>query len=344
MRFFSNEAKDNVEDQDVRTDAVPQQRPGSPWDDRPGANAEPAAFGTPAPEDTYRSTDADDRTDEDRDRVAEDRTVTPADGVTEDDERARSNDDTVAWPAGETPAAHDADRDPDVDVPLDDHRDTDGDTPENRDAFGDPDALDERDRIDERETAEDVHVPVHRAAEDDEAEVAEVTEDRGTFDDPQVVDVEKDDVKDEPFEAAPVVAEPVDASAETEPVDASTEAEPVVAEPVDAPAEVEAEPVVAVAAVPEPATTAAVSGPAPFFPESDTQPLRDRWRDIQLRFVDDPKATTAEAATLVDETIEKLTAALRDHKGSLAGGGDDTEALRVELRSYRDILDRLLGL
>ncbi|BCJ44783.1 hypothetical protein GCM10010168_15960 [Actinoplanes ianthinogenes] len=108
----------------------------------------------------------------------------------------------------------------------------------------------------------------------------------------------------------------------------------------------DAEPVVAVATVPAAAEagTGTTSGPAPFFPEAETQPLRDRWREIQLRFVDDPKATTGEAAALVDETIEKLTTSLRQHRGSLASGGDDTEALRVELRAYRDILDRLLGL
>ncbi|MEU4624532.1 hypothetical protein AB0G04_31735 [Actinoplanes sp. NPDC023801] len=86
------------------------------------------------------------------------------------------------------------------------------------------------------------------------------------------------------------------------------------------------------------------SGPTPFFPSTDTQPLRDRWRDVQLRFVDDPKGATNEAAGLVDEAVDKLSQALRDHRGSLAKGSDDTESLRVELRSYRDILDRLLGL
>ena len=87
-----------------------------------------------------------------------------------------------------------------------------------------------------------------------------------------------------------------------------------------------------------------VSGPAPFFPAADTTAMRERWRDVQLRFVDDPKGATAEAAGLVDEAVDKLTSALRDQRGSLAKGTEDTEALRVELRSYRDILDRLLGL
>ncbi|MBO3739766.1 hypothetical protein [Actinoplanes flavus] len=99
-------------------------------------------------------------------------------------------------------------------------------------------------------------------------------------------------------------------------------------------------------AVEEPRRTAdePVTGPVALFPGGDVESLRERWRDIQLRFVDDPKAATGEAAGLVDEAVDKLAKALRDHRGSLSTGTDETEALRVELRSYRDILDRLLGL
>jgi hypothetical protein len=370
MRFFSNEAKDNVDDQDVRTDAVPQQRPGSPWDDRPGDNTDvvhdpapqPTAFGAATPggavaasamagpyddpdHDTHRSTDA-------ASGVADDRTVALGDGVIDDD-RSRANDDTVAWPVGEAPA----DRDPDVDVPLDDHRDTTDRTDDDRDTTEriDDDRIDgvaeDRDAVHDAHDGadDDSHVAVHRADVDqaddpvdakrvedgnrvEDAEVDEALEDRGTFDDPQVVDQDESGRDTEPAVVEPIVAAPV-------------VAEPVAVAPVTDPEPtLEPEPVVAVAAVPEPSAPVASAGPATLFPEAETQPLRDRWRDIQLRFVDDPKASTAEAATLVDETIEKLTAALREHRGSLAGGGDDTEALRVELRSYRDILDRLLGL
>ncbi|MBW6432257.1 hypothetical protein KZ829_00655 [Actinoplanes hulinensis] len=95
---------------------------------------------------------------------------------------------------------------------------------------------------------------------------------------------------------------------------------------------------------PRPAAEKPLTGPVALFPGGDVESLRERWRDIQLRFVDDPKAATGEAAGLVDEAVDKLTKALRDHRGSLSTGTDETEALRVELRSYRDILDRLLGL
>ncbi|MFC3992340.1 hypothetical protein [Actinoplanes siamensis] len=210
--------------------------------------------------------------------------MAPGDGTADD--RSRAHDDTVAWPAGEAPA----DRDPDVDVPLDDHdRDAQVDELiEDRGTFDDP-----------RATGPSPDPAPEPSATGSAADDAD--EDRGTLDDPRVVSA-----------------------------DGTSRAEAAEPEP-------EPEPVVAVA-------PAAVAGPAAFFPESETQPLRDRWRDIQLRFVDDPRATTAEAAALVDETIEKLTSSLRQHRASLAGGGDDTEALRMELRAYRDILDRLLGL
>lgn len=145
----------------------------------------------------------------------------------------------------------------------------------------------------------------------DEAAVDEALEDHGTFEDPKVTD-----------EAA------VDLALE----DRGTFDDPKVVE--EAKQETEKD---------QP-DQPAKAGPAPFFPAADTDALRERWRDVQLRFVDDPKGATAEAAGLVDEAVDKLTAALRDQRGSLAKGTDDTEALRVELRSYRDILDRLLGL
>jgi hypothetical protein len=81
------------------------------------------------------------------------------------------------------------------------------------------------------------------------------------------------------------------------------------------------------------------------FAQDDAQELHERWRDVQLRFVDSPKDATDEAAHLVDEAVEKLTAALRSQKDALAGDhGEDTEKLRIELRGYRDILNRILGL
>ena len=57
------------------------------------------------------------------------------------------------------------------------------------------------------------------------------------------------------------------------------------------------------------------------------------------------KEATSEAARLVDEAVDKLTASLKSQKEALSGdNGEDTEKLRVELRGYRDILNRILDL
>ncbi|HET8660505.1 MAG TPA: hypothetical protein VFM55_16065 [Micromonosporaceae bacterium] len=77
------------------------------------------------------------------------------------------------------------------------------------------------------------------------------------------------------------------------------------------------------------------------------QDLRDRWREVQLRFVDDPRSAADQARALLDDTVEELTGALRSHREELAswgsGAGDDTERLRVAVRQYRELLDRLLA-
>lgn len=94
-----------------------------------------------------------------------------------------------------------------------------------------------------------------------------------------------------------------------------------------------------------------VSAPelGPLFADRDAHAFRDRWRDVQLRFVDDPKAATEEAVTLIDEAVDALAVGLKAQREQLssAAEGDsagDTERLRVRLRGYRDFLDRLLGL
>ncbi|MEU8316507.1 hypothetical protein [Micromonospora sp. NPDC048887] len=83
-----------------------------------------------------------------------------------------------------------------------------------------------------------------------------------------------------------------------------------------------------------------------FAPEA-AQGFRDRWRDVQLRFVDDPRAAVGEAESLVEEAIEALSTALREQRTRLGtwqeSGSTDTEQLRMAVRGYRDFLDRVLG-
>ncbi|MER7276082.1 hypothetical protein ABT369_16650 [Dactylosporangium sp. NPDC000244] len=76
--------------------------------------------------------------------------------------------------------------------------------------------------------------------------------------------------------------------------------------------------------------------------------LRDRWRELQLRFIDDPRSVADEADALVGEAVETITNALQAQRRDLANWqnepGDDTERLRAAVRGYRDYLDRLLGM
>jgi hypothetical protein len=272
MRFFSNEAQENVDDNnaddqaDARatrdpagTAAVPQQRAGSPWQHDTDASPQPTAVGT-----------------------------SPVGGA-----------NTIRPPEAASPAGPDKIGTDDKD---DDKAGT-GDKDHDKIDAGDKD----HDKID--------------AGEKDDDKIDAALDDRGTFDDPHVAETDSH------------IDEKADDKADDELNDKADEA-------VDEQADEQA----AAKAANESPEATTPSGAAPFFPAADIRGLKDRWREVQLRFVDDPKDATAEAAKLVDEAVDKLSNALRDQRGSLAKGSDDTEQLRVELRSYRDILDRLLGL
>jgi hypothetical protein len=80
--------------------------------------------------------------------------------------------------------------------------------------------------------------------------------------------------------------------------------------------------------------------------------FRDRWQQLQLRFIDDPQAVAAAASALVDEVVTALHDAVDQRRSALepeqSGDGldahaGDTERLRVAVRRYRDFLDHLLG-
>jgi hypothetical protein len=87
---------------------------------------------------------------------------------------------------------------------------------------------------------------------------------------------------------------------------------------------------------------------AQLFPARRAAELRERWRSVQARFVDDPGTTVKEADGLVAEVLEELEAGFRDARSSLErqwNDGDDasTEDLRVALQRYRSFFERLLA-
>jgi hypothetical protein len=76
--------------------------------------------------------------------------------------------------------------------------------------------------------------------------------------------------------------------------------------------------------------------------------FRDRWQQIQLRFIDDPRVSAEQAQTLVTDVIQGFAQALASRREELdrwrEAQLDDTEELRVTVRRYRDFLDRLFAL
>jgi hypothetical protein len=93
------------------------------------------------------------------------------------------------------------------------------------------------------------------------------------------------------------------------------------------------------AATPEPA-------PTPAAPSLDADSVRSRFLDIQAGFVDEPRQAVEEAGRLVEELAQQVIDALQAQRGQLQvpAAEASTEDLRLAMRSYRQFVDRLLGL
>ncbi|SEL32257.1 hypothetical protein [Nonomuraea pusilla] len=91
------------------------------------------------------------------------------------------------------------------------------------------------------------------------------------------------------------------------------------------------------------------AGPVALF-DQDPGHVRTRWREVQSSFVDDPGDAVRRADGLVGEVVDAITKALASRRSALrerwegAGGARDTEQLRLALREYRTVLERLLDL
>lgn len=89
--------------------------------------------------------------------------------------------------------------------------------------------------------------------------------------------------------------------------------------------------------------------PAVSLLDSDPAAVQDRWRDLQASFVDDPRAAVQRADSLLDEVMASVRQAVESRMRELQdlwknSGHNDTEQLRLALRSYRDVMHRLLSL
>jgi hypothetical protein len=102
-------------------------------------------------------------------------------------------------------------------------------------------------------------------------------------------------------------------------------------------------PAVAVAAAP----VESAEDPVRLWAEDAVHDLQQRWREVQLRFVDDPRAAADEAQQLVTEVLQRFSDTVAARKGELDGwrdtDGADTERMRTVVRRYRTLLDGVLG-
>jgi hypothetical protein len=84
----------------------------------------------------------------------------------------------------------------------------------------------------------------------------------------------------------------------------------------------------------------------PLFDDADVKDTRGQWHNIQASFVDDPHAALKRADELNDQIVRSLTSALETRRRMLQEGiaNADTEQLRMGLRHYGQLLDRILAL
>ncbi|MFF4550587.1 hypothetical protein [Streptomyces sp. NPDC001435] len=80
----------------------------------------------------------------------------------------------------------------------------------------------------------------------------------------------------------------------------------------------------------------------------EDQGFRDRWQEIQNKFVDDPREAVHAADALVADVMQTLATTFAQHKKDLEdqwGQGQqvNTEELRRALRRYRSFFNRLLS-
>jgi hypothetical protein len=89
-------------------------------------------------------------------------------------------------------------------------------------------------------------------------------------------------------------------------------------------------------------------GHEPLFPESETESFRNRWHDIQGRFVDEPRQAVEQGDQLVASVIQRLAEVFANERSRMEhewsqGQDVSTEDLRQALRRYRSFFDRLLS-
>lgn len=85
--------------------------------------------------------------------------------------------------------------------------------------------------------------------------------------------------------------------------------------------------------------------------DAEAEQLRTRWREVQQRFVDDPRGAMDAATDVVAGAAKRIELAITERLDHLRRSWPDTsrwteaetEQLRSLMQRYRDLLDRLLA-
>jgi hypothetical protein len=93
------------------------------------------------------------------------------------------------------------------------------------------------------------------------------------------------------------------------------------------------------------AETPVAETPATETPAASDDDQQASWQRIKAGFVDDPRASVEEAASIVEEAAETLVATIQERERLLRsaweGTGTDTEKLRTAFRDYHDLYDKI---
>ncbi|NVI86918.1 hypothetical protein [Actinomadura sp. BRA 177] len=90
------------------------------------------------------------------------------------------------------------------------------------------------------------------------------------------------------------------------------------------------------------------AAPAKLLDAADAERFRERWHEVQASFIDDPGEAVRRADDLASDAVDALGRAIAAHRRTLSealDGGErpGTEGLRLALRDYRDLLDRIFA-
>jgi len=95
-----------------------------------------------------------------------------------------------------------------------------------------------------------------------------------------------------------------------------------------------------------PARPSSAHGDFQIFGPGELEGYRSRWESIQFGFLDDPRGAAEQADTIVRELLGRLTErhqVLSEELNRQSDQDVDTESMRLAVRNYRSLFQRLAG-